>query len=145
MTLSLDVLTPLPPVERARRAVRELFPDGIGSWSASGTILGAGADMPLVSAADGQQFATWSDADASAMESLIAAAAEAGERWGATDPFERAKILRSVASIIDDHAEELALLESVTVGKPIRDCRGEAAKVAEMFGYYAGWADKLSG
>ena len=41
--------------------------------------------------------------------------------------------------------EELAALESLTAGKPIRDARAEVAKVAEMFEYYAGWCDKLHG
>ncbi|MEM8754997.1 MAG: aldehyde dehydrogenase family protein, partial [Pseudomonadota bacterium] len=39
----------------------------------------------------------------------------------------------------------LARLEALSAGKPIRDCRVEVAKVAEMFAYYAGWADKLHG
>jgi aldehyde dehydrogenase (NAD+) len=59
--------------------------------------------------------------------------------------FERAAILRNVSRTVEAHAEELAILESATTGKPIRDARVEAAKVAEMFGYYAGWADKLTG
>ena len=41
--------------------------------------------------------------------------------------------------------EALAQLESISAGKPIRDCRGEALRVAEMFEYYGGWTDKLYG
>jgi len=39
----------------------------------------------------------------------------------------------------------VAELETLSAGKPVRDTRGEVAKVAEMFEYYAGWADKLHG
>jgi acyl-CoA reductase-like NAD-dependent aldehyde dehydrogenase len=44
-----------------------------------------------------------------------------------------------------ERAEALARVESLLAGKPIRDCRVEVGKVAEMFEYYAGWADKLHG
>jgi acyl-CoA reductase-like NAD-dependent aldehyde dehydrogenase len=50
-----------------------------------------------------------------------------------------------VARLVRAHAEALAELEMLSAGKPIRDTRGEVAKVAEMFEYYAGWADKLHG
>lgn len=43
------------------------------------------------------------------------------------------------------HVEPLARLEAIGSGKPIRDCRGEVAKVAEMFEYDGGWADKFYG
>lgn len=53
--------------------------------------------------------------------------------------------MMAVGQAIRDHAEALARLESLTSGKPIRDCRGEVMRVAEMFEYYAGWTDKLYG
>ena len=46
---------------------------------------------------------------------------------------------------VRQHADALAELETLSAGKPIRDTRGEVAKVAEMFEYYAGWCDKLHG
>ena len=51
----------------------------------------------------------------------------------------------AIARAIQGKAEELARLESLSAGKPIRDRRVEVAKVAEMFEYYAGWADKFHG
>jgi len=50
-----------------------------------------------------------------------------------------------VGNKIREHAEALAQLEALSAGKPIRDCRGEVGKVAEMFEYYGGWADKFYG
>ncbi len=46
---------------------------------------------------------------------------------------------------IRKESENIARLESLGSGKPIRDCRGEVAKVAKMFEYYGGWADKFYG
>ena len=53
--------------------------------------------------------------------------------------------MQDIARTVLEHAEPLAQIEAVIAGKPIRDCRIEVAKVAEMFSYYAGWADKLHG
>jgi len=54
-------------------------------------------------------------------------------------------MLRGLASLVEDHAEELSLLETRNVGKPISDSRGEVAMVAEVFHFYAGSVDKHYG
>ena len=53
--------------------------------------------------------------------------------------------MNAVAAAVRTKAEDLAQLESLSAGKPLRDCRGEAQGVAAIFEYYAGWADKLFG
>jgi acyl-CoA reductase-like NAD-dependent aldehyde dehydrogenase len=60
-------------------------------------------------------------------------------------PSDRARLLRRVASLVEEHGDELALLETRNVGKPISDARGEVAMVAEVFHYYAGAIDKHFG
>ena len=57
----------------------------------------------------------------------------------------RGQVLQDIARIVVEQTNALARLESLVAGKPIRDCRIEVAKVAEMFAYYGGWADKLHG
>ncbi|MGI9451637.1 MAG: aldehyde dehydrogenase family protein, partial [Geminicoccaceae bacterium] len=57
----------------------------------------------------------------------------------------RGQVLQDIARAVIDRTEPLARLEALLAGKPVRDCRVEVAKVAEMFAYYAGWADKLHG
>jgi len=54
-------------------------------------------------------------------------------------------MLRSLAMVVEEHAEELARLETRNVGKPISDSRGEVAMVAEVFHFYAGAVDKHFG
>jgi betaine-aldehyde dehydrogenase len=54
-------------------------------------------------------------------------------------------MLRRLAGLVEEHAEELALLETRNVGKPISDSRGEVAMVAEVFHFYAGAVDKHHG
>ncbi|MFB8272259.1 aldehyde dehydrogenase family protein [Streptomyces sp. NPDC055955] len=129
----------------ARGALDARFPRGLGSFVDGQVVTGRGEAVVLTSAATGEQFADYADAGAEGADSVLASAVRGAERWAATDPFERAAILREVSRTVAEHAEELAVLESATTGKPLRDTRVEAAKVAEMFGYYAGWADKLLG
>ena len=54
-------------------------------------------------------------------------------------------MLRRLATLVEEHVEELALLETRNVGKPISDSRAEAAMVAEVFHFYAGAVDKHHG
>ncbi|MFB7918219.1 aldehyde dehydrogenase family protein [Streptomyces sp. NPDC056061] len=129
----------------ARAALDAAFPQGLGSFIDGRVVTGRGETVHLTAAATGEGFADYADAGAEGAESVLASAIRGAEVWAATDPFERATILREVSRTIGEHTEELALLESATTGKPVRDTRAEAAKVAEMFGYYAGWADKLLG
>jgi acyl-CoA reductase-like NAD-dependent aldehyde dehydrogenase len=80
------------------------------------------------------------DADAA-----VRAAREAFPAWAAVPPPHRARMLRELAGLVEQHAEELALLETRNVGKPISDSRGEVAMVAEVFHFYAGAVDKHHG
>ncbi len=51
----------------------------------------------------------------------------------------------AIGALVRREAETLAALESAQSGKPIRDARAEAARVAEMAEYWAGWCDKIEG
>ena len=95
-----------------------------------------------------------------ASEEVLAEVAEAGERdvdaavaaarrayeqvWGRMPGRERAKYLFRIARLIAERSRELAVLESLDNGKPIRESRDvDIPQVAAHFFYYAGWADKL--
>ncbi len=75
----------------------------------------------------------------------VAAAAAAFPAWRAVSPEDRGRLLRRLATLVEEHAEELALLETRNVGKPIGDARGEAGMVADVFHFYAGAVDKHHG
>lgn len=121
------------------------FPQGLGTFLDGCVVPGRGEVIPLTAAATGEEYATFRDPGLEGAGAILTSAVRGAAVWGATGAFERAAILREVSRTVAEHAEELAVLESVTTGKPLRDTRVEAAKVAEMFGYYAGWADKLTG
>src|SRR3954451_11799837 len=65
-------------------------------------------------------------------------------RWGNLSGKERAKYLFRIARILQERSRELAVLESMDSGKPIKESRDvDIPLVAAHFWYYAGWADKL--
>lgn len=65
--------------------------------------------------------------------------------WSAMPPKERGKALYRIARLVQERSRELAVLESIDGGKPIRESRDvDLPLVAQHFFYYAGWADKLA-
>ncbi len=79
------------------------------------------------------------------VELAVAAAREAFESgWSQLPGCERAKYLFRIARILQERSRELAVLESLNGGKPIRESRDvDVPLAAAHFFYYAGWADKL--
>src|SRR5206468_9875007 len=80
----------------------------------------------------------------------VDAAGKAGRRayekvWGKMPGRERGKYLYRIARIIQEKSRELAVLETIDGGKPIKESRDvDLPLVAAHFFYYAGWADKLN-
>jgi acyl-CoA reductase-like NAD-dependent aldehyde dehydrogenase len=84
-------------------------------------------------------------ASAEDADRTVEAARRAFPGWRAVAPADRARLLRRLAGLVEEHGEELARLETRNVGKPIADSRGEVAMVAEVFYFYAGAVDKHHG
>ncbi|MGD0196172.1 MAG: aldehyde dehydrogenase family protein, partial [Candidatus Dormibacteria bacterium] len=84
-------------------------------------------------------------AGAEETDRAVAAAKAAFPAWRAVAPSDRARLLRRLATLVEEHLEELALLETRNVGKPISDSRGEVGMVAQVFHFYAGAVDKHYG
>jgi len=78
------------------------------------------------------------------VDASVAAARAAASGWRETPGRERAKVVHRIARAIQERARELAVLESMDGGKPIRESRDvDLPLAAAHFFYYAGWADKL--
>jgi acyl-CoA reductase-like NAD-dependent aldehyde dehydrogenase len=78
-------------------------------------------------------------------DEAIARAKAAFPAWRDMAPGDRATVLRSIATAIEERLEDLAQLESRNVGKPIGDARGEVGMVASTFHYMAGAPERLLG
>ncbi|MFF5977618.1 aldehyde dehydrogenase family protein [Streptomyces olindensis] len=112
-------------------------------------------DGEFVEAADGKVFKTVSPSSEEVLSEIaqagsedvdraVKAARRAFEKWSALPGPERAKYLFRIARIIQERSRELAVLETLDNGKPIKETRdADLPLVAAHFFYYAGWADKL--
>ena len=78
-------------------------------------------------------------------DAAVARAKAALPAWRRVAPADRARLLRRLASLVEEHGEELARIESRNVGKPIAGARGEVGMVAQVFHFYAGAVDKHHG
>jgi len=78
-------------------------------------------------------------------DAAVARARASFPAWRAVAPADRVRLLRRLATLVEEHGEELALLETRNVGKPISDSRGEVGMVADVFHFYSGAVDKHHG
>jgi acyl-CoA reductase-like NAD-dependent aldehyde dehydrogenase len=99
----------------------------------------------ILNPATEETIAEIAPASAEETDAAVARAKEAFPAWRAVAPGDRARLLRRLATLVEEHGEELARLESRNVGKPISGARGEVGMVAQVFHYYAGAVDKHFG
>ena len=122
------------------RETYDLFVDG------EFTPAQGGEYITSLNPADEEGLARVAVAGAADVDRAVAAARRAQETvWGRMSGAERGKYLFRVARIIQERSRELAVLETLDNGKPIKETRDvDVPLVAAHFFYYAGWADKLS-
>ncbi|MFF0868532.1 aldehyde dehydrogenase family protein [Nonomuraea sp. NPDC003560] len=106
---------------------------------------GSGSPFKTVNPATEEKLAEVASASSDDVDRAVQAARKAFGGWSALPGAERAKYLFRIARLIQERARELAVLESLDNGKPIRESRDvDLPLVAAHFFYYAGWADKLA-
>ena len=106
---------------------------------------GAGEAVKTINPADETPLAEIAQAGPSDVDDAVRAARRAYDGpWSAMSGAERGKYLFRIARAIQERGRELAVLESLDNGKPIRESRDvDIPTAAAHFFYYAGWADKL--
>jgi aldehyde dehydrogenase (NAD+) len=130
------------PESRAIGRLREsygMFVDGQFSGGEGGT-------FKTVNPADEEVLAEVAVAGEADVDRAVAAARRAYETtWGPMPGRDRAKYLFRIARIIQERSRELAVLETLDNGKPIKESRDvDVPLAAAHFFYHAGWADKLA-
>ncbi|MFZ1411370.1 MAG: aldehyde dehydrogenase family protein [Micropruina sp.] len=108
-------------------------------------VAGRGRPFASVNPATEEVLSEIAEASADDVDLAVAAARKAYDRvWSRMPGRERAKYLYRIARIIQERSRELAIVESIDNGKPIKESRDvDLPLVAAHFFYYAGWADKL--
>jgi betaine-aldehyde dehydrogenase len=107
----------------------------------------AARTRPYLNPADNSILGVASDSDTEDVEEAISAARESFDRgpWPWTPAAERAGKLFKLADLVESHAEELARMDTLNCGKPLREARFDAADAAGCFRFYAGLATKPHG
>jgi aldehyde dehydrogenase (NAD+) len=105
---------------------------------------GTGEATKTINPADESPLAEVAEAGVSDVDDAVKAAHRAFGPWSRLPGKERGKYLFRIARAIQERGRELAVLESLDNGKPIRESRDvDVPTAAAHFFYYAGWADKL--
>ena len=113
-----------------------------GQWRTSAS----GETLPLLNPSDGSLLAQIARGNAADVDAAVAAAqaALAGD-WGRLTATERGRILHKMSTITLARADELAQLEALDVGKPLKQGRADAVALARYLEFYGGAADKVHG
>ncbi len=106
---------------------------------------GTGGSLKSINPATEEVLAEVAEASAADVDRAVKAARRAYTKvWSKTSGAERAKYLFRIARLVQERSRELAVLETLDNGKPIKESRDvDIPLVAAHFFYYAGWADKL--
>ena len=130
---------PAPETSPVKIAPRyELFVDGKFTAPKSGDYFSS------INPATEGKLAEIAQAHAADVDRAVAAARRAFKGWSRLPGRERGKYLYRIARIIQEKSRELAVVETMDGGKPIKESRDfDLPQVAAHFFYYAGWADKL--
>jgi betaine-aldehyde dehydrogenase len=101
--------------------------------------------VTVINPATEETIATLEEAGVEETDAAVARARAAFPAWRDVSPRDRGRLLRRLATLVEEHGEELARIESQNVGKPIAGARGEVGMVADVFHFYAGAIDKKYG
>jgi betaine-aldehyde dehydrogenase len=105
-----------------------------------------GATLPVLNPHDNSVIANVAMAGKADIDKAVAAAKAAFPKWARMAAMERGRLLLKLADAIEANADELARLESMDTGHPLRDTRNlDVPRTAVTFRYFGGMADKLEG
>ena len=106
----------------------------------------SGRTLPLVDPSDGSPLALIARGQADDIDAAVRAAEQAlAGTWGALSAAERGRILMAMSRCVLQQADELARLEALDVGKPLKQGRADALALARYLEFYGGAADKVMG
>jgi aldehyde dehydrogenase (NAD+) len=113
-----------------------------GQWVASAS----GKTFESLNPATGVALTSVYEGDAEDINRAVAAAHRAFEGpWSRVKPFERQQILLKLADLIDQHFEELSLLDTLDMGAPIARTGGFRRRALGLLRFYAGMATRIHG
>jgi betaine-aldehyde dehydrogenase len=112
-----------------------------GSWTDSDT----GRRLEAINPTNEQVLATFPDGSAADVDRAVESATDAAAGWRATAWPARARLLHQLADRIEESTDELAMLDALDAGKPVRIMRKDVGRAAAEIRYYAGLASEARG
>lgn len=107
---------------------------------------GDGPTLPDVDPSSGEPLAEVTVGTEADVDAAVRAARDALEgAWGSSSGTDRRRLILKLAQLLEEDAQELALLSTRDMGMPIAFSYGEVAYCADYLEYFAGWADKIEG
>lgn len=106
------------------------------------------AAIDVIDPATGDAISSISDASQSDIDAAVAAARKGFEsdEWQNMKPQDRMRMIRRIGDLVERHADELSILETLDTGKPLSISKAVDVNASVgAFNYFAGWADKIHG
>ena len=117
-----------------------MFVNGERAWA------GSGKTFEAIDPATGEAFATVASGSKADVDAAVVSARQAHEAgWALIPPVRRVRVLNRLAVLMREHSRELAELESLDVGKPLKQAEDDVTAASGYFEYFAGVADKVFG
>ncbi|HTB50658.1 MAG TPA: aldehyde dehydrogenase family protein [Solirubrobacteraceae bacterium] len=107
---------------------------------------GSGESLIDIDPATCEPLAEVPAGDAADIDAAVGAARQARAGWAGASPDRRSRVLWRMSELVEQHADELALLDTLDSGKPLLSARGiDLPAAAQMLRYWAGWPTKIEG
>lgn len=132
----------MPALLRFRAVAR---PAAFTTWPGSERLAPVTETLEVIEPATEAVLASFERAGAEEVDEAVARAAAALPAWKAMTAGRRAALMREIVKVMEDHHEELALLEARNAGKPIASARGEIGMAIETFRYFSGAPERPFG
>jgi succinate-semialdehyde dehydrogenase/glutarate-semialdehyde dehydrogenase len=130
------------PVASKEQAVVDAVPKGLyigGEWRETEST------VPVEDPATGEVIANVADASVDDALDALTAAADAQKMWAGTPSRERGEVLRKAYDLIMERVDDLALIMTLEMGKPLSESIAEVTYAADFFYWFAGEATRIEG
>lgn len=105
----------------------------------------SGRSIDTLNPGTGESLGPVADGAAADIDAAVAAAKAAFREWRRVPPLERAKLLRRIAQILRENAEELAMIDAADCGNPVREMVSDAMVAAAQMEFFAGLVTEMKG
>lgn len=112
-----------------------------GAWHKAAS----GRTVDTLNPGTGESLGPVADGAAADVDAAVAAARAAFREWRRVPPLERAKVLRRIAQILREHAEELAMIDAADCGNPVAEMVSDAMVAAAQMEFFAGFVTEMKG